>query len=295
MRHIKSINRIVIFLMIIISISSCAPYEYDGKEISTIIYESIDYMGGYVNETKIDLINGEVLSKAYFPIDEDNETYTIDHQFETNKVDEFLNDAGASGLFELDEHYPSPGGILDGGGWILTINYKDGTNKTSTGSNNYPRKIFERSDYAFFNLYGDDLFQTLPSAYKNPPSIDIAFNHSVGQSTYSDGFGLSAINYIWHQKSVFDDDVVEYAKANQEIDFNSDYAYSFVLWTANYDHRFSNVKITSYDLDGENPIEIDETGWFKQKTYPIEFNRVYVITMRFDYGTCIYAFSSTST
>ena len=275
-------------------LSSCSQYKYEGKEVSSIEYVSIDYNGGYTTETIVDFIDCQVLNRGYLPADINTEEYSIDYRFEESSISTFLDEVGGVGLFDLDDNYPSPGGIDDGGGWNLSINYADGSSKTSSGSNNYPSDVFQKADYAFFNLYGDDLFGTLPKSYTNPPSIDISFKYSIGSNNTSKSYigGLSPINYTWHKSVVSGVDVFSYAIQNPIHEFDTSISYKVSLWTANYEHRFSKMIMTSYDMNGNDSKEIDKSGWFKQKEYNLDFDRIYVIKMTFPYGTCEYAFST---
>ncbi len=293
MRNLKTVLILVFLVILIVSLSSCSRYKYEGKDVSSIEYTAVDYNGGYTRETRVDLIDCQVLKREFLPSDNIIEEYSIVYNFEISSIDSFLDEVGEAGLFDLKDNYPSPGGIADGGGWTLTIYYVDGTSKVSTGDNNYPNDVFKKADYAFYNLYGDDLFETLPRSYTNPPSIDIAFDYSIGSNHYSQGYsGLSAINYTWNKSVVSDVDVIAYAIQNPLHEFDSSHIYKFVLWTKNYKYRFSKMIITSFDLKGNDRKEIDNTGWFNQKEYSLEFNRIYVIKMTFPYGTCEYAFST---
>ena len=116
-------------ILIVSSLSSCGKYEYEGKEIESIEYITVKYNGGYTVETKIDLSNGEVLKKGYFPTDEVIE-YEVENSFDTALIDVFLDEVGGAGLFDLEDNYPAEGTIMDGSGWTLHINYTDGTVKT---------------------------------------------------------------------------------------------------------------------------------------------------------------------
>lgn len=291
-------KRFVLFFIFTVSLSlffsSCSPYTYEGKDVSSIKYLTVDYNGGYTEESIIDFIDCQVLSRNFLPLDSYIEDYALLYEFESGAIPLFLNEVGEAGLFDLQDHYLSPAGIIHGGGWTLTIDYVDGSSKTSSGDNNAPSSVFKKADYAFYNLYGDDLFGSLPSSYTNPPVIDIAFSYSIGTNSYSQGYngGLSPINYTWHKLKVSDIDVFTYAIQNPIHDFDTSISYKFVLWTANYDHKFSKMIITSYDLNGNDSKDVDNSGWFKQKEYNLEFNRIYVINMTFDYGTCEYVFST---
>jgi len=293
MKRIKLIIIILISFVLLFIMSSGCNYKYTGKSISSIEYLVVDYNGGYTKETKVDLINCQVLSRESLPINSSIKEYSLDYNFDIDSIDLFLNEAGKAGLFNLEDNYPSPGGIVDGGGWTLTINFSDDTSKVSTGDNNYPDNVFEKADYAFYDLYGDDLFGTLPNSYVNPPSIDIAINYSIDGNQYNQGYsGISAINYTWNKSCVDNVDVIEYAKQHQLHEFDPYYEYKLILWTANYEYKFSKMVITSFDLNGSDEKEISKSSWFKQKEYDLTLNRIYVIKMTFSYGTCEYAFST---
>lgn len=166
MRSNGKIFLIVMFFGLIASLVlvSCSDYHYEGEDISSIEYISVKYNGGYINETKVDLLNGQVLSRGYFQGDNIPEEYSIDYDFDLDSVDSLIDEIGSAGLFDLNADYPSPGDILDGSGWTLKINYADGTSKISTGDNNYPTDVFQKADYGFYNLYGNDLFGTIQTA-----------------------------------------------------------------------------------------------------------------------------------
>ena len=293
MEKYKSVFFLVFSVVFLVIFSSCSKYKYEGKDVSSIEYVAVDYNGGYTRETIVDLIDCQVLNREFLPSDNIIEEYSINYRFEMGSISLFLDEVGEAGLFDLNDNYPSPGGIADGGGWTLTIYYADGTIKASSGDNNYPADVFRNADYAFYDLYGDDLFGTLPSSYTNPPSIDISFDYSIGSNHYSQGYsGVSPINYSWNKSMVSDVNVVSYAIQNPLQEFDISYNYKFVLWTANYEYRFSKMIITSFDLNGNDAKGIDNSGWFKQKEYTLELNRIYVIKMTFSYGTCEYAFST---
>lgn len=147
-------------VLLFVLLASCKVYRYEGKEIESLEYVTIDYFGGYRDETIVDLIKGEVLKRSYFPTDEQIPEYSVIYTFETSDIDNFLDEFGASDIFNLKLKYETSDVIMDGAGWIFIINYADGTNKTSTGDNAWPNIIFEKADAATINLYGDALFKT---------------------------------------------------------------------------------------------------------------------------------------
>jgi hypothetical protein len=162
MKQRRMIPLVLIAMVWSILLSGCAPYEYDGKDIESIAYVTIDYFGDHRQETIIDLEEGDVRTRAYGSQDETIPDYEVAFTFDVEDVPSFLDAFGASGVFDLEERYETNEVIMDGGGWVLTIRYADGSVKTSTGDNVWPQEVFEEADMATMDLYGDDLFGTSP-------------------------------------------------------------------------------------------------------------------------------------
>lgn len=162
MRLRRMIQMVLVVGLWNVLLSGCAPYEYEGKEIGSIEYVTIDYFGNYRQETILDLEQGEVRTRAYFADEEDVPDYDVAFTFDVEDVQLFLDEFGSSGVFDLNDRYETDDIIMDGGGWILTIHYADGTMKTSSGDNVWPNDVFEEADTATMALYGDDLFGTSP-------------------------------------------------------------------------------------------------------------------------------------
>ena len=282
-----------IFLLIVFILSfmlSACTYEYEGKNIDTISYITVNYMGGFKRETIVDLTNGSVKYREYLEEDKDTTDFILAYEFDITKVEEFLNEAGKSGLFDLEDEYIT-NDILDGGEWNISILFEDGSIKESKGINNYP-DIFKDSDYAFFKLYGDDLFNTIPNYYKNPPVIYYTIKFTQGSTTTSNGSGLIPIEYTWHGIEVVVDNPFVTVVNPLNHSFDTSIEYKLVLWTANYNIKFTEMILTSYNLDGTEKNVIDETNFFSQKEYTLELDRIYVITMTFENGTCNYYLST---
>lgn len=62
----KKIIYFLIILFITGFLASCNT-EYDGKKIDSIEYGTIDYMGGYRKNHKIDFISNTVLYRGFLP------------------------------------------------------------------------------------------------------------------------------------------------------------------------------------------------------------------------------------
>lgn len=163
----NTVYRVTGLLILVVFLSGCSSYTYIGRDIDRIEYTTVDYFGGFTIETHIDLVNGQVLSRNYIYNDDELGDFTVVYEFDLELIRVFLDEAGGSGLFELEEEYPSPGDVMDGGGWTLTVVYADGSSTTSTGDNNWPTEVFEEADIACYHLYGDDLFGTLPSSFRD--------------------------------------------------------------------------------------------------------------------------------
>lgn len=283
----KVLNTILVLFLL--TLSGCS-YQYEGKEVKTIYYESVNYNGGFTKEFVVDLENGTVKYKETDPIELTFSDFEVIYTFDTSKVEEFMNQAGEAGLFELEKEYVNPY-IIDGGGWTFTITYEDGEIKESNGVNEFPDE-FKEADYAFFYLYGDDLFNSLPNDYKNPPAVNFSIQYVVGNSHYSTGGLVSPIIYTWHDTEVTVENPFELGYQLSETEFKEGIDYLLTLSTSNYTVRFSRMVITEYDLDGSNEKEIDSRRFFDQKEYDIEVNKIYVIKMTYDYGTCEYYLST---
>ncbi|MCM1260268.1 MAG: hypothetical protein NC182_04970 [Prevotella sp.] len=267
---------------------SCTLGDYRGKAIANIEYVTIDYGGGYTQEQVVDLEKGEVRSRIYI-FEEEKPDYLVETTFAIEKVPTLMNEIHRAGLLRLKEHYPSPGGIDDGGGWTLKINYVDGSIRYSSGENHIPKSIFQKADYAFYHLYGRDLFGTLPSDVLNPPHFDIAYQYTDGKINYSQSEALSATNYIWNQSQKEGIDNIAYALSKPVV-LDSQYTWSLVLWTTNLQYPFEQLEIYTYDEHGENKQQLFQTKWFTQKELPLMQHQIYIIQVKYSQGICEYAF-----
>lgn len=256
---------------------------------------TVDYNGGYRRETLVDFVNNEVLTRGYLPTMTDQiPEYEPKYTFTDDKEKEFFDYVYTARLFYLDAEYKNNHVIMDGGGWTFELNYANGTNKSSHGSNARPNTEFKYSDYAFYRLYGEDLFGTLSSSYKYPPSIDVAVHYSPDNMTnVNDSIcGIAPTNYTWRWSTQTGTNNFEESKKQNYFDLSADVQYTMVLWTANFEYRFKKLVVKSYALDGSDEKEILNTKWFKQKEFDMELNRVYIITVTYNEGVCEYPVST---
>lgn len=148
---IISVLAITAILTAVVFSGGCG--EYDGKPIREITYESVDYFGGITNTYVVDFETGSCRTAYYNPIeDEIAPEPEFLRSFVPDEGRHFLDKVNEGGLFGLWKKYETKG-VVDGGGWTLTILYTDGTTKISTGSN-YRPKAFDRCAPAFESLFG---------------------------------------------------------------------------------------------------------------------------------------------
>ncbi len=301
----KKITFVVLFVLMLSQLVACNKgndmpdigkiKKYDGEKIDSISYVTIDYNGGCMRETLVDFVSNEVSIRGYMPnVTGEIPEYEPKYQFTDDKEKEFFDYVYTAGLFNLNAEYNTDEAIMDGGGWTLKLNYSNGTNKISNGSNARPSTEFNFSDYAFYRLYGEDLFGSLDYSYKYPPSIDVAIHYSLDNMTnVSDGFsGIAPTNYTWRGRTRTGINNFEESKKQNYFDFSSNVQYTMVLWTANFEYKFKLLVVKSYALDGSGEKVILNSKWFKQKEFDIELNRVYIISITYDEGVCEYPVST---
>lgn len=273
----------------------CKEYEYKGKEVKEIFLMSVDYNGGAKDESKIDFTSGEVLSRYYMGADETKPEFKIIHTFSLEDIPAFMNAIGKAGLFKIKEKY-SQKGIIDGGGWHLQIVFEDGSCQESVGDNDGPTSIFYKVDLACYELFGDDFFSTLPSTYKYPPSApDLTYVSKKDNITYNYGINNAILtNYTWRKQKVEGIDNIATALAHKSDFFDCSLAYKLHIGTQNMEYKFKNLKLYSYDINKEDEQLIIDTKYFKKgyKECNILFDRIYVIIVVYEYGTCEYCFST---
>ncbi|MBQ7761191.1 MAG: hypothetical protein IJ400_03965 [Clostridia bacterium] len=155
MKFSKIVASFIAVLMLIFLFSNCnKEMEYNGKDIVSLEYITVDFMGGAMSYRKMNLDSGEIYKKDYYPYDEGNSTeYQLIHRFDASKKQEIVNKFYNIGIFELDEKYRDDS-VMDGGSWQLIIRYADGTEKSSKGINAGPSHLFTDCDYAFYDITG---------------------------------------------------------------------------------------------------------------------------------------------
>jgi len=305
MRKTKAFPYLLLAFCLILtgSLFSCQVIrEYKGKEIASLTYETVTYMGGYTERNIIDFTENKYYSLAFLPFDEESPTEPeLKKEFTEDAEKKFINACYSNGLFSLDDSYIATN-VDDGGGWELIIEYKDGTKKISTGSNKAPYTIFNKCSTAFYDLCGEQVIGNLPSYYVYPPNISYSFHYKIKEENINVSSNILAqverADYKWNKSLSTDNNIFAINEATKDKNkFVSDYTYQLVLYTANYDckKRFNRITVKEYDYNAElSDEEVIYSGkWIKQVELDIELNKIYVYELSFSNGDYVqYTFST---
>ena len=278
--------------------------EYSGKEVSSLSFEIIDYMGGYTITYLFDFESNEVKIKEYTPEVENNEEpdFEVFSTFSEEEEKSFINKIYSYGLFYIKDKYPAPEFVCDGGGWNLVIEYKDGTEKRSSGSNNAPDMIFKNCSVAFYDLCGRGVVASPPEEYCYPPIVSISLCMRLDNSIYDYSAAGERLDYKWNGFESIGHDIYE---ANRSIvgyyEFYDGAENVIRLSTEGYVYdrtkyeKFSTCTVTSYDYNEELTNERIEyrSGWFKNTEIPFEINKIYLVRLDFENGDFVeYTFNT---
>lgn len=151
MKKTKSLLKLLSMLLMITCVS-CSGYKYKDKTLQTLVFESIDYFGGYTKTYSFDFNNNIATLEEGFATSETELVWT--KTFTDEKEREFNDGLYHSGLYTIKNEYIRKN-ISDGGGWRLNITFTDGTTKKSKGSNASPSKVFSKCAPVFYDLCED--------------------------------------------------------------------------------------------------------------------------------------------
>ena len=287
---------IIMSCLFLLAFTGCSPElkTYEGTEVVKITYSRVDYFGGYTVDYLFDFNSCTASKRGYMPDFDTNNAIPEYQQFAVfTKSDAtvFFDKCYTYGLFSLEKSYVTDEIIMDGGGWSLTIEYIDGTTFTSTGSNAGPSDVFSKCMYAFYELCGEGVVGNIPSDFLFPPDISLSFDYQIGNILYSTNT-LAQIrrgNYLWNEHSVSE---TNYYNVNRELsefnEFDGTCQYTLVLYTANYHYskKFNKFTLTCYDYNEEmsNEHVIFSSKWFKQKEFPLQFDKIYIYRLYWSNG-----------
>ncbi len=301
----KRILAMILCVSCILTLASCElPIkEYTGICLRNLTYESIDYNGGYTNTYVIDFENNLVKIRGYLPYEDEEAEFKILANFSDEEEKELINKLYSYGLFSIKDNYPSPPGIIDGGGWNLTIEYSDGTTKKSTGSNNSPGLVFSNCAKAFYDICGDGIVGYVPIEYYTPPNISYTLRNNNSFYDYISSYG-KRLDYKWNGFESTGNSIYE---ANLDTDYPYEFyngeEYSLVLYTANYStynryEKFKRIIVKSYDNNENltNEAVVHSGSWFDQIELDLELNKIYLVRLEFSNGDFVdYTFNTNAT
>lgn len=303
----KRIVAAVTIIAFLCCLASCSERvkEYDETPITALTYTDVDYYDGFTVEYLFDFDQNIAVKHSFTPGDEERDTTEILVEFTEGQEKTLINKLYTYGF--LDMEYESDSDRVKGGGWILEIEYSDGTSKKTCSNSDFPIFVFSKCSYAFFDICGDGVVADVPSEYYAPPNISYAVRYTEGNNTTSKGAtGLDIRgNYKWNG---FEESSQDYFLLNQEpsfpfpSEFDEDIEYKFVLYTSNYGifenyDKFRECVVVSYDYNEELTGEeiVMKKGWFKQIEFDLQPNKIYVVKLAFKNGDFVeYTFNTKS-
>ena len=295
-RKLKALSLILtVILALSLLLSSCEikrMKEYNGKELVKLTYETVVYNGGFTETNVLDFVKNEYRFTEFDPYADEEEMNGNDFSSEFSEDEEraFLNACYTYGLFDILPSYEIDAD--DGGGWVLEIEYEDGTKKRSEGRNDAPYVVFNNCATAFFDLCGHVVLGTLPLYYATPPRISYSLSYSIDDKHLVTGnsfINVKPASYKWNGHEYTDFDIFAINESTRDKNnLSAEYDYKLVLYTSNYDckERFSKITVTEYDYNAElsDGRVIYSGGWIKQEEMDISLNKIYVYELTFRDG-----------
>ena len=259
--------------------------EYMGLPISSLSYESIDYMGAFNDLYIFDFKNNVLKLSCYNNFDDTVPAPDIIYEFSEEEERALINKLYFRGLFDISEDYPQPPDICDGGGWNLVIEFENGTVKESHGSNNSPIPVFNECAKAFYDLCRRGIVAYVPKIYYTPPrAIEYTYNG------YGSFISCTMADYSWNGFKSTDNNIYNINQDNVNT-FYKNVKYTLTIGTQNYEHlsgadKFSRYIIKAYDYNEEltNEITVHSGEWFKRLEIELEHNKIYVIRYEYENG-----------
>ena len=263
--------------------------DYSGLAINKLSFKTIDYMGGYTINKVIDFQTNQYLKSEYIPWEDIETSLEVKKTFTDEEEVEFINGIGNAGLFNIDEYYKNEH-IDDGGGWELIIEYQDGSVFKSVGSNDSPRRVFNKCSTYFFDLCGEEVMGALPDYYYYPPAISYTFEYKVlkGSGSFNGFTSQSIVSYNWNGFTQSDKDIYQLNLDKCNNLFLKNYQYKLTLFTSNYHckTKFNKFTLKSYDFNKEltNEEIVYQDKWFDQIKIDLKLDKIYVYELSYKNG-----------
>ncbi|MBQ7326405.1 MAG: hypothetical protein IJW93_02885 [Clostridia bacterium] len=310
----KKCLSLLICIVLLLCLTGCTPgepiimLEYKGTPLTSLSYKSVDYMGGFSTTTLIDFEKNTVTVTKYNPYaaEQGKEEYTTDYTCDFTDEAEmvFINKVYSFGLFSILPRYEN-NHVDDGGGWDLVIEYENGQQKRSSGSNAAPGIIFSACAIPFYRLTGIDVLGRVPTEYKYPPNLSYAMHYECDNYDYSAFIHSERANYRWNDHTVSGINIYDMTMRSIREMYENPLIrgldYSLVIYTSNYKtseyDKFKSIEIRSYNIDPELTDEklVYSSGWFDREEIFLELDRIYLVTMEFYNGDFVeYTFNTVS-
>ena len=291
---------ICLLLLLFIFLLGCNK-EYSGLNIVKLSFQTVDYMGGSTVTKELDFIKNQYKKKNYSPFNDVEEDYKVLKEFSDEQEKIFINGIYNSGLLKINEYYKNEN-IDDGGGWTLVVEYEDGSIFKSRGSNDSPKRVFDKCSTYFYDLCGEEVMGSLPEFYYNPPGISYSFHYLTSNDSYGSDNSFTKVykaNYKWNKFNESNCDIYQLNSQNNDNLFLKDNKYQVVFYTSNYhcDKKFNKFVLKSYDFNQEltNEKLVYTDNWFDQIELDLELDKIYVYELSYKNGDFIqYTFNTIS-
>ena len=305
----------ILLLSFVVSIFICASscgiveLEYSGKEIASIEYVTVDYMGGVQSKSKIDFTTCGVYESYIIPgQEEDSYDYQLDYSFDSEISDDIINAFYNEGILSLLPIYSNILPVMDGGGWNFIITYADGTTKKSSGSNAGPYNIFRKADEAFFLLTGHEFLGYCDEEFMSPPMIHIGFGAYPDKDKvkgnyclYKDSNGVYSSAYLWNNKKVEGDQInyLPYFTFADNYEPASYYSVSFTVYTSIFGFKKARAYSYTENVEDKQSVKVEKYSQYmsgdncvRSFHFEVEPNKNYIIELELKYGTAEYYIST---
>ena len=266
--------------------------EYNGPDIVSLEYKSIDYDGGFESYKLLDLSNGAAYKKSFNPHYGQEADYKLWFNFDNSENDAFMNHLYTAGLLDFEDMYTTDDIIFDGGEWLFTIKFADGTEKISRGINASPDKLKAKIGEVIFDFTGNDFLEVLPESYTKPPVLEIGISYKIENHYYSNSLvGFAPYRYTWRSATYQADSYKAAILKSEHENVTYTVNISIAKMTGN-SGNIQGVKLYSYTDDINNKTEISCDHSKQSIRLTAEENTNYILVIQYRYGEAEYWFTT---
>lgn len=293
-------KKVMMLMILLLCLVSCGYSNlYPEQTITSIKYRSVTSFIPNVSERKIDLVNNRVLDRRYIALEE-NVDYDISFVFDEEAKEIFVKNVIKQGIYHLKKSYFEEG-LYDADGWSFEVELSNGEILKTSGYGRFPM-ILVNINKECIKLFNKDIYDISHSS-SLPPIIPISMDFKDDyDNVLSFHSRIRATNYIWNNIEKKDIDNIEFVKGCNKLfwqDFYSSYdvinldeSFEVILKKKNVRFEYLSMKLTSYDLDGNNEIVLEEFMYKDEVIFKLEINKFYILIINFEDGVCQYPFST---